>query len=198
MASLLKQEDTIRIQNIVIGEARKAAPRHIAPHIFAEIRTRKDGGYSIKWEVDSSPDGPTPDARAREYGSGVHATIGRAGKYVILPKNKKVLAFRWDKANRGNLQGNILNRIEAAKGTGTRMQQIRMDGSKFYDFGEGGKLQFNWVEHPGVEAANGGKGYLGYGFSIAETRVKEEILKSAKEGLGREIYKSLRFGRKNK
>lgn len=49
--------------------------------------------YSIEIKVDH------PAAGAFEYGSGIHATKGTKGKYIIAPKNKNALAFFWDKVD---------------------------------------------------------------------------------------------------
>ena len=203
--SLISQEDANKIVSVVLSETRKVAPRHIAPHIYATVRTRKDGGYSVKWEVDSSPDGPTPDARAREYGSGIHSSIAQyRKKYLIKPKKAKVLAFAWDTADVDALRSSRIAFWRRKK----KFVDTDQDGEfsfpsysslpSFAGEAPDGRLMFNYVYHPGVEAENQGRGYLGLGFSRAQERVKEEILKSAKEDLGREIYKNLRFGRKNK
>lgn len=39
------------------------------------------------------------DAAAQEFGSGLHSTRGPKAKYPIVPRNKKFLAFHWEKAN---------------------------------------------------------------------------------------------------
>jgi hypothetical protein len=38
-----------------------------------------------------------PEARAFEYGSGLHATKGPKQKYIIRPRRKKALYFYWEK-----------------------------------------------------------------------------------------------------
>lgn len=67
-------------------------------------------------------------ARAYEFGSGIHATRGRRGTYIIRPVNKKRLAFAWPKATPPFRRGKKL-------------------AGQLPD----GKLSFFYVEHPGVE-----------------------------------------------
>lgn len=71
-----------------------------------------------------------PDARAREYGSGIHARRGNRGYIRIRPRNKKVLVFPWDKA------------------------------ADYIPKTSDGRVILKEVNHPGVEAANNGKGYI--------------------------------------
>lgn len=76
--------------------------------------------------------GPTAegDARARELGSGIHAKVGPKNKYPILPRRGKYLVFPWDKA----------------------YPEIPRTAD--------GRVLLKKVNHPGVEAANAGQGYL--------------------------------------
>jgi hypothetical protein len=86
-------------------------------------------------------------ARAYEYGSGIHAKRGKRGKYTIKPRpGRKVLAFNWEVANTS--PGHFI-------------------------FLPDGRVIFPSVQHPGVEAANGGKGYLG----SARDKVRKDIRK---------------------
>jgi len=76
--------------------------------------------------------GPTAegDARARELGSGIHAKVGAKNKIPILPRRGKYLVFPWDKA----------------------YPEIPRTAD--------GRVLLKKVNHPGVEAANAGQGYL--------------------------------------
>lgn len=57
-----------------------------------------DGNGSVEF-IDVVVDvGEAPEAPAYEWGSGVHRTIGSPTKYEIKPREKKFLAFKWDKA----------------------------------------------------------------------------------------------------
>jgi len=67
--------------------------------ISSEPAVATSDGYEVAIKLDASKDGPAPQSAAFEFGSGIHATRGRKGKYVIEPKNKQVLAFpteRWE------------------------------------------------------------------------------------------------------
>lgn len=68
-----------------------------------------------------------PQGAAFEFGSGIHATKGTPGTYVIKPKNKSALAFDWP----GHESG-------------------MKPGPKFIGYGRDGKLLFTYVDHPGV------------------------------------------------
>lgn len=70
-----------------------------------------------------------PQARAYEYGSGIHASKGVAEKYPIFPKDKAVLAFHWP----------------------GHSADIKPSG-KYAGVLRGGRMVFFFVEHPGVEA----------------------------------------------
>lgn len=79
--------------------------------------------YSIDIKIDN------PSAGAFEYGSGIHATKGKRGTYIIRPRTKGALAFFWDKVDETSKTGNKFLGISPTTG----------------------KAIFNYVEHPGVE-----------------------------------------------
>jgi hypothetical protein len=83
---------------------------------------QNDNTYSIEIKVDH------PAAGAFEYGSGIHATKGTKGTYVIAPKTKGALAFFWDKVGEGSKTGAKFRGISKTTG----------------------KAIFSYVEHPGV------------------------------------------------
>lgn len=102
-----------------------APNRHLRESIRSTVKQR--GGS--KFTVITTASGP--DARAREFGSGLHATQGPRKKITIVPKKgKSFLAFPWNKA--------------------------RDYIPKLPD----GRVLLKKVEHPGVKAANNGKGYI--------------------------------------
>ncbi len=90
-----------------------------------EVELNETGKQRIDVTIDIDV---APMARAFEFGSGIHATRGEAMAYVISPKKKEALAFIWP--------GRTANFPR---------------GRKYIGGGSGGKLLFNYVEHPGVE-----------------------------------------------
>lgn len=79
-----------------------------------------------------------PDARAREYGSGIWARRGPKGKILIRPRKAKALVFPWDIATSPS-SGKISPNLPRTKD---------------------GKVILKQVEHPGIDADNDGQGYL--------------------------------------
>ena len=55
--------------------------------ISSEPAVATSDGYEVAIKLDASKDGPAPQSAAFEFGSGIHATRGRKGKYVIEPTN---------------------------------------------------------------------------------------------------------------
>lgn len=118
--------------------AKSLAPNnHVRSAISVEeIGDSSGGKVSITLKADRNI---APDARAYEYGSGVHSRrsetsprqLGPKGKILITPRpGTKALVFPWDVATVG---------IPRTKD---------------------GKVILQSVEHPGVEPANNGEGYL--------------------------------------
>jgi hypothetical protein len=189
-SKLLDTKQISAIRSYIKAKAKSLAPNHIAPHIGATVKARADG-WSVKWIVNIRE---APDAAAQEYGSGEKVPGGK--KYIIAPKKPNgVLAFRWDTANKDALRGNLNRRIgEARKLGGLGIDFARRDGSKFYGFLSDGRLMFNYVEHPGIEKYKG-VGYLGEALRQSMEEVSEMVLKGAKDGLAKEVYKPFRFRR---
>lgn len=150
-------------------------PAHVRVSSSANIN---GGNVEIK-SVAVSPKG---DARAYEYGSGIHSRrskksryqLGAKGKILITPKRKKVLAFFWDK-------------LDAPPGT-------TYNGKKLIKIAGDGRALFRYVEHPGVMAAGGGKGYLG----PAITEVRKRIRKELPAEVSREIIGEFKMSFKKK
>lgn len=190
---LLDPKQIAAIRKYMKAKASELAPSHIKNHIGAVVSSRTDG-WSIKWIVNIHEDGPTADAAAQEYGSGIHGAEKK--KYVIVPKKPDgVLAFEWQKADRAALQKNINRRMGNARKAGDGSPGLaRRDGSKFYGFGTGGKLLFNWVEHPGIKPYKG-RGFLGEAMRLGKEEISEMVLKGFKDGLVKEIYSQFRFRR---
>jgi hypothetical protein len=189
---LLTTKQVSAIRKYMKEKAASLAPNHIKKHIGAVVTSRTDG-WSIKWIVNVHEDGQTADAAAQEYGSGLYGAEKK--KYIIAPKKPGgVLAFSWEVADHAALQGNINRRMGDARRAGMTAADARRDGSKFYGFGTGGKLLFNWVEHPGIRPYKG-RGYLGEAMRLGQNEISDMVLKGAKDGLVKEIYQAFRFRR---
>jgi hypothetical protein len=186
---LLDTKQISAIRSYIKAKAKSLAPSQVAPHIGATVKARTDG-WSVKWIVNIRE---APDAAAQEYGSGEKVPGGK--KYIIAPKKPNgVLAFHWQKANKEALRGNLDRRIGEARRVGLGIDFARRDGSKFYGFLSGGRLMFNYVEHPGIEKYKG-RGYLGEALRQSMEEVSEMVLKGAKDGLAKEVFKEFRFRR---
>lgn len=133
--------------------AREFAPAHIRPAISSRVESKDTGTYLIRITADRKM---APDARAWEYGSGIHARRGPKKKYIIKPKTKKVLAFSWEVADQN---------------------------PEAFRFTDDGRVMLPQVEHPGIQAANEGKGY------IAPAQI--ELRKRAKRELGEDIRQAI-------
>ena len=135
--------------------AKSYAPSHIQPYISSHVEDVADGTYIIRTTVqmeDGGTENPnhagqSMDARAQEYGSGLHARRGGLKDIVIRPKNKKALVFPWD----------VAENIPAFKHT------------------QDGKVVLMEVHHPGITAANEGKGYLAPAQNEIRARGRAEL-----------------------
>lgn len=80
---------------IVEDAAKKIAPRHVGDYIHHSNVTKISANeFQIRILVKLSD---APDARAWEYGSGLHSTRGPQAKYSIDAKNVPNLVFWWEK-----------------------------------------------------------------------------------------------------
>jgi hypothetical protein len=167
---LVDKEALNAIGKLVQNRAKSLSPSsRVANAIEMEIAPpTKTGQNAIKLTVNMIKHA-VPFARAMEYGSGIwargrvksphQATMG--GKIRIEPKNPDgVLAFPWQKANVNALKANLRKRISEAKSVGLSAAYARKDGNKFYGEAPDGNLMFNYVDHPGILAANKGAGYM--------------------------------------
>lgn len=112
------------------------------------------------------------DARAYEYGSGIHSRrsevsphqLGPKGKILIKPTGgKKVLAFPWD------VQGPGIPRSKD------------------------GRVNLPSVEHPGVEAANNGQGYLRKSVKDNKAQAKKDVAAGVAGALKLDIKARFKF-----
>lgn len=144
--------------------AKSFAPAHVQPAIHSHIEEKEDGQFIIRITADRRV---APDARAWEFGSGIHARRGPKHKYPILPKRAKVLAFKWDVAD-----ANPEN----------------------FKFLPDGRVMLGSVQHPGIEAANGGKGYIAPAMKELKARARADLSKDIREAILGDLRES--FGRK--
>ena len=104
-------------------------------------------------------------ARAYEYGSGKWSRSKKKsphqnaeGFIEIRPKKKRALAFFWETGGEyfpKNPPNKYLGKITKGKNAGKKM--------------------FLYVEHPGVQAANSGKGYIGPAFAKTHRKIRKEL-----------------------
>lgn len=153
--------------------AKSLAPNHVAPAISSKVEEKDDGTFIIRITADRKK---APDARAQERGSGLHAKRGLKQKYPILPKNKRMLAF-YENANgtwNYDMHDPPVPRIHIQDGRGL----------------------FYGVMHPGIEAANGGEGYIAPAMKELKARARENLTKDIRDAIVGDLRES--FGRKPK
>lgn len=146
--------------------AKSFAPSHVQPAISSHVEDKNNGTFIIRITADRKK---APDARAQEFGSGIHARRGPKAKYPILPKTKKVLAFQWDVADAN---------------------------PERFKFLPDGRVVLPKVMHPGIEAANGGQGYIAPAMKELRKRAKAELSKEIKDAIVGDLRES--FGRKSR
>lgn len=140
-------------------------PAHIV--VTAKASGAKGGAVGINVDATSAKG----DARAYEYGSGVHSTSsktsrwqqGTKGKILITPKKAPVLAFDWQ----------VLKKYPV----GTTFP----NSPKLIQIVDEGRGIFRYVEHPGVKAANGGKGYVRPAINEVRKTIRKEIPKGMRD-----------------
>lgn len=103
LASELKESFTDAI-TVIKNKAVDAAPTtRIANNIETQIESKRYGNYALeligKLFVRLDED-HAPEARAYEYGSGIHSTKGPKTKYSIDAKNVPNLVFFWKNRNK--------------------------------------------------------------------------------------------------
>lgn len=145
--------------------AKSYAPVHVQPAISSRTEVKDDGTFIIRITADRRI---APDARAQEFGSGEHARRGPKQKYPIRPKTKRVLAFHWEVANAN---------------------------PERFKFAPDGRVLLSQVMHPGIEAANNGKGYIAPAMKELKKKAKAELTKDIKSAILGDLRES--FGRKS-
>ena len=152
--------------------ARSFAPNHLKPYIHSKVEEKGDGNFIIRITADrfANPTGPghpnygSSDARAQEFGSGLRARRGAKKKYPI--QGHPFLVFPWDVATQNP-------------------DQFTMHE---------GKVVLAQVMHPGIEAANSGKGYIAPAMNELRKHARAELSKDIKEAIVGDLRES--FGRK--
>lgn len=145
--------------------AKAYAPNHVKSAISSKVEDKAEGTYIIRITADRKI---APDARAQEFGSGLRARRGAKRKYTIRPKpGNKVLAFPWEIANAQ---------------------------PENFSFLPDGRVMLPSVQHPGIQAANGGKGYIAPAMNELRKRGKAALSKDVKEAILGDLRTS--FGRK--
>lgn len=141
--------------------AKELAPNnHLRQSIQSSVEQSGEGTFIIRVRARG------PDARAREYGSGIWARRGPRGKILIRPRNKRALAFYWEKAN-----PNIPTLPD-------------------------GRVLLGSVEHPGVDAANDGQGYLHPAIRETNKLIRDRIRREAGLAITLDIRASILRGEK--
>lgn len=153
--------------------AKSFAPNHVKPAISSSVEVKNDNTFIIRTTANRRI---APDARAQEFGSGLRARRGSKKKYPIEPKTKKFLAFHWEVAD-ANANATI---------AGGRFSR--------FTFLPDGRVIFPLVMHPGIQAANGGKGYIAPAIKELKKRAKAELDKDMREVILGDLRQS--FGRK--
>ena len=120
---------------------------HLRNSISSSVEQKGKASFIIRVRASG------PDARAREYGSGVWARRGPRGKILIRPRNARLLVFPWEVAT-SPVSGNI---------------NVPRDSQ--------GLVHLKQVEHPGVDAANGGEGYIGPAMNDTRKALREKMKK---------------------
>lgn len=146
--------------------AKALAPSHVRSAISSRTEQKGDGTFIIRITADRKI---APDARAWEYGSGLHAKRGKKEKYPILPKTKKFLAFDWEIANAN---------------------------PERFSFLPDGRVMLASVQHPGIEAANEGEGYIRPAIHELKRRARAELTDDIRKAIVGDIRDA--FGRKKK
>lgn len=136
--------------------AKSFAPNHLKAHVRSRVE-EQGTKIIIRTSVNrfASPKEKygTLDARAQEYGSGLRARRGTKAKYPIVPKDKKILAFFWEKAD------DSIPRTPD------------------------GRVMLRKVNHPGIPAANAGQGYIGPAVKELRKRARVELGKDIRQAI---------------
>lgn len=95
----LSEAERILTEQIIQNINANNIPREIADHLVADPPVQEGKGrFSATIRIIMAKDTPAQAAAAYEYGSGVHATRGTAGRYPIEARNVNFLKFMFPEA----------------------------------------------------------------------------------------------------
>lgn len=163
--SLALQRRAIAWAGQLTSLAKNLAPNHVRPAISSHVEKKDEGTFLIRITSDRKI---APDARAQEFGSGIHSKkFGKKDFITIRPKNKKVLAFPWEVANAS---------------------------PEKFKFLPDGRVMLPSVQHPGIEAANGGQGYIAPAIKELRARARADLDREVRQAILGDLRES--FGSK--
>lgn len=137
------------------------------------ITTKRDRNSAQRFGLTLIATGPA--ARAYEYGSGIWSESFEKADYIIIrPKNRKVLAFFWETQNQ--LKQEYIDSLPHSKTTG--------------------KVLLQFVQHPGVKAANNGQGYIRPAIDAVREEGEIELRPSFKKAILEDIQFAFKQGRR--
>jgi len=160
--------------------------------IKVSSKTVEDSGKIGVVPTGTSTNKLKPVARAYEYGSGIRSRskkksphqLSTGGKILIKPKSpRKYLAFVWDKA--------IANPRKSLFVKDKKIFQGGVD-----DIPAGARILLGSVQHPGVLAANSGKGYLAPAIAKVRRQIRKDIPKDVRKAFLGTFRKSFGVSKK--
>lgn len=138
-----------------------------------KIHTRRVRNSPQRFSLKITATGPA--ARAYEYGSGIWTADFDSTNYILItPKNKKVLAFFWETQNQ--LKQEFIDSLPHSKKTG--------------------KVLLQYVQHPGVKAANNGRGYIRPAIEEIRKEGEIELKPSFRKAILGDIQEAFKEGRR--
>lgn len=163
------------------GQVTKLANKNLGDKqklILVKSTVEEKKGTLTILSIASPKNRSKPVARAYEYGSGTRSRVRSRksrwqqpdGRILITPKQKKVLAFYWDKVDEDTPAGQKFIGLSPTTG----------------------KALMRYVEHPGVEAVNGGRGYLAPAINEVRKRIRQEVSKDVQDEVHAIFKKSFR------
>lgn len=138
--SLIRAANDVVVNGIYVAIDSQNLPQSIKNNISISPVQEGDGNLYIDIVIDVSDDGGAPEAKAFEYGSGLHRTKGLPKKYIIEPKNASALKFPF-----------TITYMPGMKFKGVKGMRYKEVVQQLADIGEvSGEMFWNYVEHPGI------------------------------------------------
>lgn len=120
-------------------------PKSISDHMTQSPTIQEmPGTFSAMIIITMAQGTPAASAAAFEYGSGVHATRGRVGRYLIFPKNKSMLKFPFSESM------NIYPFRDIPVGSEFATNYAPYPPASDLEYTEKGEVFLPYVAHPGV------------------------------------------------